>query len=329
MLRPFTYDALLCPDDEPATFYAVYREGISETAPIVVVFHADAFDYVAAPDALYPLEGDHYAGTNQLTAEWAADKVFETFGLLPGQAASTSEVNTGAIPAALAEVGAFAIYPANCWGDLWHNEDGYEPNDVAADGGIHRQGRFLAWMMTRFASTDTAVAAEWRGRFGLDELPVPIASGEVSFVGLGDGGRAVVEQLRRAEETADVDFPVVRGVILDSTMDNLFPIVADPAAYAGVPEGLERLYPGETDIGRFSLARWIPEQDATGGLDFPVDVWWSSQDPRVPNETVAGLVAIDPTYELLTTTDTQAAVHVNLNNDLMAARNAVNELLGD
>lgn len=340
VLRPMTYDQLLCPDEEPATFYAVYREGLAEAAPIVVFFHAGAFDYVPTPDPLYPTEGAHYAGEDQLSAEWAADKVFETFGLLPGVSTTPSETNTGALAAALADAGAFTLYPANCWGDLWHNEDSFMPNDWGADGGVHRQGRFFAWMMTRFASTDDG--ATWRERFGLDTLDVPLQSGTVWFVGLGEGGRAVVELYRREEQLGDYDLPNVGGVLVDSTPDNLYPMVSNPSAFAEQVDGLERIFTDQTtvgangepyfettnDIGRYSLARWIPEQDARGGLDHTVELWWSSQDPRVPDETLSGLVALDSTYTTLITMDTQEPVHVQLNDDIVEAREAVDRLLG-
>ena len=43
VLQPFEYPDLLCPDGEPSVFYAVYRTGNNDPAPIVLFFHAGAF----------------------------------------------------------------------------------------------------------------------------------------------------------------------------------------------------------------------------------------------------------------------------------------------
>ena len=90
------------------------------------------------------------------------------------------------LPAALADAGAFTMYPANCWGDLWHNEYGYSVNDPAE--GFTRNGRYLAWVMSAIASPDAATAVYWQGELGRDNLPIQLDFSSVALVGLGGGG---------------------------------------------------------------------------------------------------------------------------------------------
>lgn len=324
VLQPFEYPDLLCPDGEPATFYAVYREGLDEAAPVVIVFHSGAFDYVPNPDpAVDPLEGPHYAGEDRMGSAWAADKVFETLGLLKSDT-TVSEVNEGTLPAVLADIGTFAIYPANCWGDLWHNETGWQPNAWGDDGGVHREGRFLAWMMTRFAATDSEEAADWRARFGIDQVPIPLDSSGVYLVGLGDGGRAVVELFRRIDQASDDSFPIVKGVLLDSTMDDVSTLANDAVTYPEIAVGMARIFPDENDHGYWSLARWIPQR----GLTYPMQFHYSSADPQVPDQTVSSLVALQSSYANLTAIDSGEPVHVSLNRDIGLARTAVSTMMG-
>lgn len=332
VLRPFSFDELRCPDGEPSVFYAVYREGLTEPAPIVLFFHAGAFDYVNTPDPQNPLAGAGYADERRFTAEWAGNKVFETFGLLPGEALDPAEINDGTLPAALANAGAFTLYPANCWGDLWHNEDYYSPNDWDADGSIHRQGRFLAWWMTRIASTDATTATEWRARYGLDTLTVPLDASGVYVVGLGEGGRAAAELLRRVRDAGDAEMPPIKGIIMDSTMDKLYQLTTDDARFGALHTGLKRIFPEEfdgvapDDIGQYSLDRWIGERGLTSSLQ----ITWSSADPQVPDETLQDLIARQPAWpELMTVTDVGTTGHVFLNNDMSAARRAVDTMFGE
>jgi hypothetical protein len=347
VLEPFHWDELRCPDGEPATLYAVYRTGLAEPAPVVVFFHAGALDFVragvtattdtdtaadTAEDASAVTDAAHYAGEDRLTSAWAGRKVFETFGMLPGEAEDPAEVNLGALPAALADAGAFTLYPANCWGDLWHNEDGYTPNDWAQDG-FHRQGRFMAWAATRIMSRDAEERATWRARFGLDQLAVPLqgdGDGEtptVSLVGLGEGGRAVAELYRRVVEAPDPNFPQVKRILVDSAMDNVFPIVANSAQYPELSDALDRIFYEDFggDIGRYSLGRWYSE---AGRPVAPLEFVWSSEDPQLPDVTLDSLrTAASTRASLMTITDTGEIAHVLLNDEDLPARDAVGRLL--
>lgn len=337
VLRPFEFDDLLCPDGEPSVFYAVYREQYPDPMPIAIFFHSGAFDYVTTPDAANPLSGGGYQVERRFSAEWAGNKVFETFGLLPGAQIDPNEINAGTLPAALADAGVFTLYPANCWGDLWHNEDYYSPNEWDSDGSIHRQGRFLAWYMSRIASTDADVTAEWRTRYGLDDLQVSLDASGIYTVGLGEGGRGAAELLRRVRDTGDTAMPPVKGIIMDSTMDKLYYLHAQKATFPEYDIGLTRIFPDDTDglgtddLGQYSMQRWIAERNTTWNT--PLEVVWSSADPQVPDETLTDLLALPTTYpnlaDYITVTDVGTTGHVFLNNDEQAARRAVDRMLGN
>jgi hypothetical protein len=320
VLQPFEFDDLLCPDGEPATFYAVYDTAVTTPMPIVVVFHSGSFDYVQSPQAVDPLYGNHFAGENRLTAEWAADKVFETFGLLPGEQVDPTEVNDGTLPAALALQGAFAIYPTNCWGDLWHNDSSVHASDYTTDG-FRREGGFMAWAMTRFASTDATVSADWRGRYGLDDLAVTLDSGGIYYVGLGEGGRAIPELFWRSDTAP----PIVKGALLDSSCDDLSYYVTNATANAAYYAGLQRIFSAEdlTALGGYSLATYYNTRTVGG----TTQAYWSSGDPQVPDECNSRLNALNQQVENLQVTNYQLQTHVFLNSDLTNAQNAVSKLL--
>lgn len=327
VLRPFTYDGLLCPDGSSATFYAVYRTGLTGPAPLVIAFHGGAFDYVKSPVAEDPLYGQHYADDDRLTGDWANRRVFQTLGLLTPD---PTEVSLGTLPAALAEAGAVTLYPANCWGDLWHNEFGYERN--AEEEYISRNGRALAWAMVALNSDDADTATHWREAFGFDAIPVPVDTG-IHMVGIGEGGRGIMEVLRREQLVASLEgassaLPTVRGMLVDSLMDNLSPVVRDYAAYPGLNDGFARIYPDDYsgNIGWWSLANYL---DRTG-LEGTLQVYWSSNDPQVPAGTMASLEAVyaaNPFGSRFQMVDTGLQQHGSLNGDAAAARQAVQTLL--
>ena len=364
VLQPFHDAGLTCPDGGPATFYAVYPETLDTAAPIVVFFHSGAFDYVEArSDGVTPaFDSDaavHYAGEDRFSSEWAASKVFETLGLLDGLDADQldpEEVNLGILPAKLADAGTFTIYPANCWGDLWHNESGPRNNNWEADGGVHRNGRYLAWVMTAIASPDTEIATSKRHDLGLDDLPISLDASGVYIVGLGDGGRAASE-LRIRDLLNDVPnqpSTPIKGMVVDSTEDILSRIVKDDAAFHDINDGLARIYPDHTDddgdgkiegdtdsvnanyrddvdpsIYVYSLWQAIYRY----GLNYPLGFWYSSADPQVPIETVQDVIKFDKDnpntpQPLMTVTDFGEAEHTVLNRDEAEAERAVKLLLG-
>ncbi len=360
VLRPFSYGALSCPDGGPARFYALYAETLTEPAPIVVMFHAGAFDYVEArADGVVPAfdsdEAIHFSGDNRLSATWASNKVFETLGLLDGLDESQlepGESNLGVLPAKLAVAGAFILLPANCWGDLWHNETGPRNNNWELDGGVHREGRYLAWVMTSIANPTPEVATAKREELGLDTLPISLDASGVYIVGLGEGGRAAGE-LRIRDLLNDVpaqDASPVKGMVVDSTMDVLTRLVRDDATFGAINDGLARIYPDHTDDDLDGIIEGDLVSDGTntrddvesnlnyyslwhatsrGGLDFPLGFWYSSADPLLPIESVQDLMALEATHgDFLTMTDYGTSAHTILNSDEAAAEAAVSLLLG-
>ncbi|MFZ5476209.1 MAG: hypothetical protein ACOZNI_05485 [Myxococcota bacterium] len=324
VLQPFEFDDLYCPDGQVAKFFAVYDEAVTTPMPLVVVFHSGSFDYVTGTvDPIDPLAGGHFAGEDRLNAEWASDKVFETFGLLPGEQVDPTEVNTGTLPAALAEQGAFALYPTNCWGDLWHNETGLHAN--ADEDGFDRNGQFMAYAMSRFASTDATTAAAWRADYGLDDLPVTLDSTGMYFVGLGEGGRAIPELLTRYVETGDTTGPTVNGILVDSSCDDLSYYVTNASTFPGYYEGLLRIFGDDlATVSNTSLATWFSTRTPT----YDVQVYWSAADPQVPDECNSRLVALAQSNTALQVTNYSLDSHVFLNSDMTSAMGAVSNLLG-
>lgn len=322
VLRPLTLDGLLCPDGEPATVFAVYRTGLTEAAPVVVVFHSGAFDYVVNPDPLDPLSREHYRTDNRLTGEWSRTRVFETLGLVNSESGDPGEENNGALAATLVDADTFALYPANCWGDLWHNEYGYFRNDGGE--GFERNGRFLAWATTGITSKDPTESSNFRTDLGLgDDLEVPLDSSQVYMVGLGDGGRAPMELLWRA-----TNMPTVAGVIIDSSPDRMDWYVAKQGDYPEVVTGLDRIYTDDlARIGNFSMDAYVRTKAFTGLLKNSLQLYYSSADPSVPDGLLEPLVALRSSYPEITVVDTGDQVHVQLNNNQALARTAVEEML--
>ena len=356
VLQPFHYGGLTCPDGNPATFYAVYAEELDTPAPIVVFFHADAFDYVRPrSDGVVPAfdsdEAEHYTADNRLTSDWAADKVFETLGLLD-ETVDPTETNLGILPAYLADAGAFTIYPANCWGDLWHNETGPRNNNWELDGGVHRDGRYLAWVMTSIANPDAQTATQKRAELGLDNLPIALDASGVYIVGLGEGGRAASE-LRVRDLLNDVpaqSAAPIKGMVVDSTMDILTLLAKEDSTFHDINDGLARIYTDHTDDDgdgkiegdlRSDAGNYRDDIDnsiqiyslwnavSKGGLTYPLGMWYSSSDPLVPTETISQVLSLQPANAAyMTVTDYGSDRHTILNSDEGEARRAVDLLFG-
>jgi len=119
--------------------------------------------------------------------------------------------------------------------------------------------------------------------------------------------------------------PPVRGFVLDSTMDNLYPVYVDDTTFGRFNTGLDRLFPdgADGDIGRYSMSRWASEH----GIPGKSQVTWSSADPLVPVTTLQGIVGLANGGTLIAN-DTGENGHVFLNGDQTAAREAVSRLLG-
>ena len=299
---------LECPDGNPARFYVVSAPDWTEPHPVAVVLHSSAFDYVVTPDPTEPLAGQHWAsvaGYSRLERGWGVQKVWETLGML-GQV-DASEDNLGTLPAALLDAGVVGVYPINCWGDLWHNESGLYPNDLASEY-IDRNGGAFAWWMVRFI-TDPAFASS-QG-FTTSALMDP---DQLLLVGLGDGARGATELVLREP-------PGLVGLLLDSPVDDLQHWQEE---VPGVDVGLSRIYyetaGGEGDWAKWSLKRTL---NTTELLDeVRIGLVHSSFDPKVPSDNLAGtLSALIPADACVV--DTEAAAHVQSNSDIDLARELV------
>jgi hypothetical protein len=262
---------LTCPGGEPAEFFVVASDDTAPDAPAAVVMHSGAFDYVLERSDEGPLAGPHYHAESRLSAEFGVAKVYETLGLQIDEI-DPAEHNKGTLTAALADLGAVQFIPANCWGDLWHNEEGIQYNDVDVDG-FARNGLTFAWWMVRVATDPDFALSQ-----GV-ELDLSWSGDDLMLIGLGEGGRGVVELLGHA------DMPPVSGALIDSSPDELSALLADPAAFSDEIEGLSRIFAGD-DLGRVSdwsvatLLDEVPWATHTAYL-------WSDGNPRLPEASMA------------------------------------------
>ena len=303
--------SLDCPTGEDARFFLVYPTDAAGPLPVAIVLHSGAFDYVTEPDPASALAGSHYRTESRLDRGWAISKVWETLGLYYEQV-DPYEQNEGALPAALANAGFAQIYPANCWGDLWHNEQGYQDNEVDVEG-FDRNGRtFAYWMMRMVVESD----------FAQDQgvvFPIQMDGNALYLVGLGEGGRGVTELL-----THDNMLPV-RGALLDSTPDLLSPYVDRENEYADEVDGLARIFQEENleSIDSWSL------YNVAGTTQMPDRLaWlWSTGDPRLPTETMAPTAARLSAEADVWVNTQEVGRHVLVNADPLLAAAAVDYLV--
>ena len=66
-----------------------------------------------------------------------------------------SENNTGALATALLDANVVQLYPANCWGDLWHNQADETDNNYDLES-FNRSGRTFAYWMTQLIQNRTS-----------------------------------------------------------------------------------------------------------------------------------------------------------------------------
>ena len=314
VVRAFDLDTHICPDGEPARIYAVYNEGAEESAPVAVVLHSGAFDFIVSyEDGEAPLEGRNYRTESRLERSWALAKVWETFGMLPTPI-DAGEENAGTLPVAMLNAGWVQLYPANCWGDLWHFDAEVNPNDADTEG-FERDGLGLAMEAVR-----TITTPGYGGEIGI-EVPVPVDTSRLFLVGLGDGGRGVTEILSHP----DMDPSLVTSVLLDSTPDLASAYVDDPAVWYDEIIGLETIY-GEgfrEDPDAISVLSLIE----AGAVTFPVGLVWTPLDHTIPPAATAPLASTmaaagDPHIVV----ENQGAGHVFTNSDPVLAEAMVSWL---
>jgi hypothetical protein len=300
---------LLCPDGSPSRFHVVYRSEQTEPAPAAIVLHSGAFDYVLEHGEDGPLSGPHYHSKPRLTQEFGVSKVWETLGLQVSDL-DPAEQNLGTLPAALTNRNVVQILPGNCWGDLWHNEEGVQFNEIEEEG-FSRNGRAFAAWMVRMA-TDADFAADQ----GIEITPA-IDPDSIYLVGLGDGGRGVLELLNHPS------MPAFRGAMVDSSPDNLAAFTAQPTDFQDEIDGLRRIFGTDNlaNIGEFSLAN--------ADVELPPRFYylWSSTDPQLPQAAMAPAADALQDQMGVRVHDTATQAHVLSNSDMGLANEAVEFLL--
>jgi hypothetical protein len=186
VVRAFDLEAHTCPDGEPARIYAVYSEaavqGDVQEAPVAVVLHSGAFDYiVSSEDGEDPIEGRHYRTESRLERPWALAKVWETLGMLPAPI-DAGEDNAGTLAVSMVNAGWVQVYPANCWGDLWHFDLATNPNDSDTEG-FERDGLGLAMSAVRVFTQPG-----YGDQIGVN-IPAVVDTNQLYLVGLCVGRR--------------------------------------------------------------------------------------------------------------------------------------------
>jgi len=252
-----------CPDGELARLYVIYSNDIDTPAPLALVLHEEAFDYVRSDGTSYSSQ----FGTERLTADWSA---YATEKMLGMHEAGGSAYKPGALIGELVREDFYVVAPTNCWGDLWH---GTGDNDYTE--GFLRYGRYMA---------DDALA------WGLDNLE-DVDEERVLLAGMGEGGRGVMELLRPyalGDSAPDLVLDdrldlAQTAILIDSSPDYLPPIFGDPNN-AEFIDGLEKIYGGEempeedfkTLLGTHSLSHLVGE-----GYQAPTIYIYSANDDFV------------------------------------------------
>jgi hypothetical protein len=286
----------------------VYREGATEGAPVAIVLHSGAFDYVMERSESGSLDGPHYHADSRLEPDFSTAKVWETLGLQI-EDIDPSEHNLGTMPAALADQGFIQILPGNCWGDLWHNEAGVQFNDVNRDG-FDRDGRTHAWRMVEMLINPTFAAEH-----GIN-LPFEFDNPALYLVGLGDGGRGVAELLTHE------GMPPVTGALVDSAPDDLRAYLNEAIDFEDEIEGISRIFREEQlgNINDWSFTSDIPLPERLVYL-------WSDGDPQLPSEAVATGASALSGKPGVWVRNTGAQDHVLSNSNNQLAREVVQYML--
>ena len=308
--------ALICPDGQSAPIFVVYPE--SETPlPVAVIFHSNPVSFITE------FERSNAQLPDRLGAAWVENKLWETMGLSKNPL-DLYEDNQGFLPVALSNGGFVQIYPGNCWGDYWHSDPETHPNlehialsdveDSASDteamfGEFTRSGRTMA-VQTINAISNPAFAEE----FGLD-FPQSINSQEQHWIGLGEGGRAILGLLE--QESIQSNPPT--SIIFDSTPFNLLPYVEDTEAFPLESGTISRVFVGEEGypISDLSLYSW-------NRVSYPsrVAVLWSNGDSKMPKDAIEDAINGINVQEYWTE-DQNKSGHVFLNRDFELAQRAI------
>jgi hypothetical protein len=306
-----------CPNGEPATFFIVHDDEVTYQVPVAIVFHSGAFDYVVNASTDAPLDGTHYGDEDRLNAGWARERVFQLLGMWEGTP-DPAEVHEGTLPAALADAGIAALYPGNCWGDLWHNYYGRQENDEDLDQ-FYRNGlAFGAWMFR------VLVDPEFVASHGFT-LPFEPDTSRIALLGLGDGGRAIGDLLPMLRTESWSSGYAVSGVMLDSTPDDLSYYVENIGSETAFYNGLVRIFTEEgdlADLGQYSTARFL---QSGGANRWPSRLLLlsSAADPILPADTLTQLEAWirnRGASEVYVSREMGGASHIFSNRDMQTSR---------
>lgn len=278
-----------CPDGVTARVHVVEPTGIDTPAPLALLLHGRAFDWIGPG-------GDHFEDADRLNADWADGAVEDVLGLSAPEASGRLR---GAWAAALLESGYAIALPANCWGDLWH---GRGRNDL--DEGFARLGARLA-----------------HDAIGLAAARPGITDQRVIAIGLGEGGRGIAE--------LGLDGVPLDGIVVDASPDWLSPILATPSLNQRLILGLQTVWSADVDgeaapaeqldqlrgaLQRDSLVHLVSDL----GFRVPAVYAWSSLDERIdPDQARPAAETIAAAYPAsrYRVVDWQESTHAPSNTD--------------
>lgn len=247
-------DGFECPDGRTARVDLLRPTGFDGPRPLALLLHDGVYEWIDDTNNTYENT------VNRLGALYADRQIAATLGV---DGADVDGDARGAWPAALLQAGYAVAAPGNCWGDLWH---GRGDNDLQAEGFL-REGARLASEAIRLAAAQDDVSDQ-----------------RVIAIGLGEGGRGVVEL---ASEGVDFD-----AVVIDASPDWLSPVLQRPAWFQRYIAGLERIWYAELPVDgttqqRLDALQTLLQRDSLVhlvsdlGWRVPIVYAWSSTDEIV------------------------------------------------
>lgn len=295
--------SLICPDNQPASIFVVYPQNseINDTAAIsseevAIIFHSGALAYQTS----YQI--DLRIIPERLTSEWSKNKIWETLGmsLYP---TDSNERNFGDLAVTLANQGWIQVYPANCWGDQWHNntsddsawpqranaesyisteEDLEESDETSIYGNISRNGL----RMVEEVMIQTYEPLEQVNSIIPEKLAERLQSAPKHWIGLGDGGRAIAELLL-LDQYSDLGY-TPSSIIFDSTPMNMSPYLENEDTFVNAYNAIVNIYnlsASEPELQR-NPDEYAWDKIASDHWPENYGLFWSSGDTQFPIQTL-------------------------------------------